>query len=187
MTIGIELLRADKGGNPELVRESEKRRFRSGELVDAVIDLDKQWVTAKFNTDQKRKEIGKLQNTITERKKTSKGQDKCEDLLKEKEKLQAESAELDKFTEELIEKRDSTLGKIGNLVHDSVPISQDEDKDNRVDSLWGVPRSFEGIKYQTNGFRPHFELLDMIGAVTLALVKMCLVVEATSSLDQVYF
>jgi seryl-tRNA synthetase len=165
MTIGIELLRAEKGGNPELVRESERRRFRSGELVDAVIDLDKQWVTAKFNTDQKRKEIGKLQSTITDRKRSSKGQDKCEDLLAEKTKLEAESAELDKITEELIEKRDVKLGMIGNIVHDTVPISQDEDKDNRVDSLWGVPRSFEGIKYQTNGFRPHFELLDMIGAV----------------------
>eukprot|EP00419_Tripos_fusus_P022323 CAMPEP_0172716918 /NCGR_PEP_ID=MMETSP1074-20121228/69757_1 /TAXON_ID=2916 /ORGANISM="Ceratium fusus, Strain PA161109" /LENGTH=471 /DNA_ID=CAMNT_0013541731 /DNA_START=108 /DNA_END=1523 /DNA_ORIENTATION=- len=165
MTIGIELLRADKGGNPELVRESEKRRFRSGELVDAVIDLDKQWVTAKFNTDQKRKEIGKLQNEITARKRSSKGEDKCEDLLSQKQKLEAESAELDKVTEELIEKRDAKLGMIGNIVHDSVPVSQDEDKDNRVDSLWGVPRSFEGIKYQTKGFRPHFELLDMLGAV----------------------
>eukprot|EP00971_Amphidinium_carterae_P269359 5343737-Amphidinium_carterae.1 len=36
MTIGIEELRADKGGDPERVRDSEKRRFRDGKLVDEV-------------------------------------------------------------------------------------------------------------------------------------------------------
>eukprot|EP00409_Alexandrium_fundyense_P004274 CAMPEP_0185902984 /NCGR_PEP_ID=MMETSP0196C-20130402/2208_1 /TAXON_ID=2932 /ORGANISM="Alexandrium fundyense, Strain CCMP1719" /LENGTH=58 /DNA_ID=CAMNT_0028621931 /DNA_START=170 /DNA_END=343 /DNA_ORIENTATION=+ len=58
MTIGIELLRKDKGGDPDMVRESERRRFRDGKLVDEVIELDKEWVVAKYNTDQKRKEIG---------------------------------------------------------------------------------------------------------------------------------
>uniref|UniRef100_A0A7S1QH77 serine--tRNA ligase n=1 Tax=Alexandrium catenella TaxID=2925 RepID=A0A7S1QH77_ALECA len=168
MTIGIELLRKDKGGDPDLVRESERRRFRDGKLVDEVIDLDKQWVTAKYNTDMKRKEMGKVQAQITERKKTSKGQDKCEDLVAQKEKLEEESAALDKESDKLLELRDKKLGSIGNIVHDSVPVSQDEDKDNRVDGMWGVPRSFEGIKYQTNGFRPHFELLEMIGAVNFA-------------------
>merc|ERR1719424_2072488 len=57
------------------------------------------------------------------------------------------------------------MGTVGNIVHDSVPVSQDEEKDNKVVSKWGVPRSFEGIKFQTNGFRPHYELLEMIGAV----------------------
>jgi len=168
MTIGIELLRKDKGGDPDMVRESERRRFRDGKLVDEVIALDKEWVTAKYNTDQKRKEIGKVQSAITERKKTSKGQDKCEDLVTEKTRLEGESAQLDKLSDDLLEQRDLKLGRIGNLVHDSVPVSQDEDKDNEVVSLWGVPRSFDGIKYQTNGFRPHFELLEMIGAVNFA-------------------
>lgn len=168
MTIGIELLRKDKGGDPDMVRESEKRRFRDGKLVDEVIDLDKQWITAKYNTDMKRKEIGKLQATITDRKKASKGSDKCEDLLAEKTKLEEESAELDKQSDVLLQQRDKKLGCIGNIVHDSVPVSQDEDKDNKVTSLWGVPRSFDGIKYQTDGFRPHFELLEKIGAVNFA-------------------
>jgi len=165
MTIGIELLRQDKGGDPEKVRESERRRFRDGKLVDEVVGLDKQWVTAKYNTDQKRKEVGKVQASITERKKSSKGQDKCEDLLEQKAKLEQEALDLEKQSDELLELRDKKLGTIGNIVHDTVPVSQDEEKDNRVDSKWGVPRNFEGIKYQTNGFRPHFELLEMIGAV----------------------
>ena len=36
MPIDINLLREDRGGNPELVRESQRRRFASVELVDQV-------------------------------------------------------------------------------------------------------------------------------------------------------
>jgi len=164
MTIGIEILRKDKGGDPDKVRESEKRRFRDTKLVDEVIDLDQQWIKAQFNTEQKRKAVGKVQDQITERKKSSKGQDKCEDLVAEKTKIEAEVEELKKVSDDLLEKRDKKLGNIGNIVHDSVPVSQDEDKDNEVVAKWGVPRSFTA-KYQTNGFRPHYELLEMIGAV----------------------
>merc|ERR1719409_390212 len=55
------------------------------------------------------------------------------------------------------------LGKIGNLLHSSVPVFEDE-KDNERVSIWGKPRVFTA-KYGTNGFRPHFELLEMLGAV----------------------
>lgn len=165
MTIGIELLRDDKGGNSEAVRESERRRFRDGKVVDEVIALDKQWVKAQFDTDQKRKEVNEVQKVITDRKKTSKGADKCEDLLEKKTKAEAEVEECVKKSDELLVARDKKLLTIGNIVHDSVPISQDEDKDNKVVTLWGTPRDFGAVKYQTNGFRPHFELLEMIGAV----------------------
>jgi hypothetical protein len=36
MPIDVNLLREDRGGNPELVRESQRRRFASVELVDEV-------------------------------------------------------------------------------------------------------------------------------------------------------
>jgi seryl-tRNA synthetase len=165
MTISIDLLRADKGGDVEAVKESERRRFRGPELIDAVIDLDKQWIKAQYNTEQKRKEVGKVQAEITERKKTSKGSDKCEDLLAKKEELEKEVADIQKISDELLEHRDKKLGSIGNIVHDSVPVSQDEEKDNKVTSLWGTPRSFEGMTYGSDGFRPHFELFEMLDAV----------------------
>lgn len=41
--LDINLFREEKGGNPELVRESQRRRFASVEIVDEVISLDKQW------------------------------------------------------------------------------------------------------------------------------------------------
>eukprot|EP00933_Yihiella_yeosuensis_P082537 TRINITY_DN96451_c0_g1_i1.p1 TRINITY_DN96451_c0_g1~~TRINITY_DN96451_c0_g1_i1.p1 ORF type:complete len:529 (+),score=141.95 TRINITY_DN96451_c0_g1_i1:184-1587(+) len=165
MTIGIDELRKDKGGDPEKVRESERRRFRDGKVVDEVLALDGDWIKKKFDLDNKRGEVNKVQTQITQRKKDSKGADKCEELLKEKEAKEAEVAKVQAEADELLEKRDEKLGRIGNLVHDSVPVSQDEDKDNEVVAKWGVPRDFGGKKYMTNGFRPHFELLEMIGAV----------------------
>eukprot|EP00931_Biecheleriopsis_adriatica_P103970 TRINITY_DN7873_c0_g1_i1.p1 TRINITY_DN7873_c0_g1~~TRINITY_DN7873_c0_g1_i1.p1 ORF type:complete len:467 (-),score=140.00 TRINITY_DN7873_c0_g1_i1:57-1457(-) len=164
MTIGIEILRS-KGGDPEVVRRSEKARFRDGKLVDKVIEMDELWVKQKFAVDQKRKEVNQVQNEITEKKKSSKGQDKCEDLVAKKTALEAEVADLTTTANDTMAARDKALGSIGNIVHESVPISQDEDKDNEVVATWGVPRSFEGKKFQANGFRPHFELLEMIGAV----------------------
>ena len=40
MPIDINLLRVSRGGNPDLVRQSQKNRFASVELVDEVIELD---------------------------------------------------------------------------------------------------------------------------------------------------
>jgi seryl-tRNA synthetase len=175
MTIGIQILREGKaGGDPERVRASEKKRFRDPKLVDDVIELDQQWVKAQYNTEQKRKEIGVVQKSITERKKADSA-DKCEDLMKQKSELEGEVADLVKESDTLMEKRDTKLGLIGNLVpstkeedekegHSDLAVFKDEDH-NLVVGKWGVPRSFDGLKYGTNGFRPHFELLEMLGAV----------------------
>jgi len=160
MTIGIKVIREE----PDRVRESERRRFRKPELVDEILGLDDQWKKAQFQTEQKRKEVGKVKESIKQRKLANK-QDQCEDLVAEKTKIEAEVADLEKQSDELLEKRDKKIATMGNLVHDSVVISQDEDKDNEVVAKWGIPRNFGDVKYQTNGFRPHFELLEMIGAV----------------------
>ena len=40
MPIDINLLRVSRGGNPELVRQSQRNRFANVELVDEVIALD---------------------------------------------------------------------------------------------------------------------------------------------------
>ena len=40
MPIDINLLRVSRGGNPDLVRQSQRNRYASVELVDEVIELD---------------------------------------------------------------------------------------------------------------------------------------------------
>jgi seryl-tRNA synthetase len=51
---------------------------------------------------------------------------------------------------------DSMVGKVGNLVDLSVPVSQDEDKDNEVIHTWGTPRDPAGLLN-------HHDLLWRIG------------------------
>jgi len=34
---------ADKGGDPEVIRESQRRRFADVSLVDKVLELDSKW------------------------------------------------------------------------------------------------------------------------------------------------
>ncbi len=40
MVLDITLFREEKGGNPNLVRESQKRRFANVDLVQEIIDAD---------------------------------------------------------------------------------------------------------------------------------------------------
>lgn len=42
--IDINLFRVEKGGNPDLVRESQRKRNASVDIVDEIISVDKHWV-----------------------------------------------------------------------------------------------------------------------------------------------
>jgi len=46
--------------------------------------------------------------------------------------------------DELVQRklRDKMVGSVGNLVHDSVPIDNDE-KNNKIERTWGKPRDLK--------------------------------------------
>lgn len=43
MVLDIDLFRVEKGGNPDLIRESQKKRYKNVELVDNVVTTDEKW------------------------------------------------------------------------------------------------------------------------------------------------
>ena len=51
LSLDMDLLREEKGGRPDLVRENELNRFKSVERVDKIIELDKRWRQTRFNGD----------------------------------------------------------------------------------------------------------------------------------------
>jgi seryl-tRNA synthetase len=51
MPIDINLLRKEKGGEPDKVRESEKRRFVEEDHVSSVIEIDELWRKANYNME----------------------------------------------------------------------------------------------------------------------------------------
>ena len=50
-SLELDLLRVDKGGKPDLVRENQKKRFKSVERVDKIIELDDLWRQLRFSGD----------------------------------------------------------------------------------------------------------------------------------------
>jgi len=48
MVLDIELFRADKGGDPEKIRESQRKRFKDVTLVDKVVEADTRWRKCEF-------------------------------------------------------------------------------------------------------------------------------------------
>ena len=133
--LDINLFRTEKGGNPDIVRESQKKRCpTAGEkqdaalaAVDGVIALDKQWREQQFKLEALRKELNTTSKAVGVKKKAKENAD---ELIATTKQLKADIAASTETAAELEGSRDTLLGGIGNLVHDSVPVGDDEAKDN---------------------------------------------------------
>ena len=80
MPIDINHFRKEKGGDPEIVRASQRARFADETIVDKIIEADAALRQAKFDHESLRKQKGDIGREVAKRKKESKGQDKCEEL-----------------------------------------------------------------------------------------------------------
>jgi len=132
----------EKGGNPEKIKESQRRRYAPEEAVDEVIALYEDHrkskyalgsstlsqsanfiCTAQYSVAQTNTKINEIQKQIGAKKKAKEDAD---DLLKQK----AELGEEKKNLIELAAAKDVTLkkkiGTIGNIVHDSVVVNDNE-------------------------------------------------------------
>ena len=70
--LDLLLIRADKGGNPELVYDSQKKRFKSTEIVDKSIALTKEWKDLRSKADTAKMNLNATQNEIKKKKKNLK-------------------------------------------------------------------------------------------------------------------
>ncbi|CAH2221523.1 serine--tRNA ligase, cytoplasmic [Pelobates cultripes] len=161
MVLDLDLFREDKGGNPELVRETQRKRFKDPALVEALLTSDTAWRKCRFQSDN----LNKMKNLCS---KTIGDKMKKKELVGDSDALPENAQNLDQLTAEtlgamtvtqikrlrvLIDKaieatdterirleaeRFESLREIGNLLHPSVPISNDEDNDNKVERTWGV-------------------------------------------------
>ena len=43
MVLDIELFRADKGGDPNKIKENQRKRFKDVSYVDKVVEADTKW------------------------------------------------------------------------------------------------------------------------------------------------
>jgi len=153
MPIDINWLRVDRGGDPEKVRESQRRRYASVELVDEIIALDNKWRSLTGDIDNLKKNKNSVQKAVGEKKK--KGEE-CDEMVLEVKRIGEEIVLKEQEQDSVKTTIDSMLGKIGNIVDDSVPVSNDEDAHNLVLRKWGTPRDPAGLLN-------HHDLLWRIG------------------------
>lgn len=140
MVININILREEKGGNPEEVKQSEIKRGRDGKVVDEIVDVDKKWRTAMFNMEQAKKECNIINKEIGDRKKKDSKCD-CSDLVEKATSFKQQIPILEKDMNSYAKIRDTLLHKIGSIVHSSVFVSNDE-ANNKVLRSWGIPKRF---------------------------------------------
>jgi len=131
--LDILLFREERGYDPEAVRVSERARFRSAELVDEVINLDKEWRERQFAVERMRKDVNKVQDGIKKKKmEVAKSEAKVAleketaELLAEKSRLEEAKLALEKEAVECRNAMEAKLRLVGNLVHESVPVDNNE-------------------------------------------------------------
>ncbi|KAL9253669.1 Serine--tRNA ligase-like protein [Drosera capensis] len=173
--LDINLFRADKGGNPEIIRESQRRRCADVAIVDEIIALDLEWRRRQFLLEDARKQLNSLskevarlkivmaeKNAIEKIKKTGETKEliakikaDIEEKIKETGETKVLIAKREKDVDEVYDRLKEKLLVVGNLVHDSVPVSDDE-ANNTVIRTWGEKRVEPKLKN-------HVELVELLG------------------------
>jgi len=160
MVLDLDLFRDDKGGCLKKVIDNQKKRFSDVKLVENVVESDNSWRKCRFSLDN----LNKMKNLCSKsiglkmKKKEPVGSDDSlpEDLpdlqsltaddlnkltvtqiKKVRAKIEEQVISCNEELQKLDEFRSFNLREIGNLIHDSVPISNDEDADNKVERTYG--------------------------------------------------
>lgn len=180
MVLDIELFRADKGGDPAKVRENQAKRFKDVTLVDRVVEKDTEWRKLRFRADL----LNKLKNVCSKeigekmKKKEPVGDDETvpeeitsnidgldQEKLKEltvtqikriRVMIDDQMKENDRLLLETEAARNDALREIGNMLHESCIVSNNED-DNGVERTSGDIESRK--KYS------HVDLVVMVDGV----------------------
>jgi len=122
--LDINLFQIEKGGNPEIIRDSQRKRFADVETVDKVLTIYDEWKKVRFQLDQINKQMNQVQKAIGLK---FKNKEDPTELKEEKINLEKEKSSLIELEKRKEEEWKKPLMTIGNLVHHSVPVSDNED------------------------------------------------------------
>jgi seryl-tRNA synthetase len=177
MVLSIDLFRQEKGGDPEKMRENQRKRFKDPGLVDIIVAKDEEWRKVRFNMDTFNRLKNMTSKAVGEKMKAkeSQGEDATlpETVTKDLVALTAEQLkeltivqlkELVKLLAQEMETcsaallaaetaRNEALKEMGNMLHESVPVTDNEDF-NRVERTFG--------DCETRKKLTHVDLVEMI-------------------------
>lgn len=148
----------ERGGNPEKIRESQRRRHAPVEVVDEVIEMfeDHRKTQYAAGTEMGAK-LNKVQKDMGLNKKNKGDPAEFEKLKQEKDDLTKEKKRLEEVAEEKYAALLKKVKSIGNYVHDTVPLSDNEDN-NRLERDWAP----EGTTPEKKDCLSHHEVLTRL-------------------------
>lgn len=178
MVLDLNLFRSDKGHDPKKILENQKLRFKDLNLVETVISRDTEWRRRRNDGDNLNKLKNVCNKVVGEKMKRQEALG-CEnetvpyDIASDLQNITA--IRLNELTVNQIKKvkilidtaiadndqaliiaekiRDSALREVGNHLHSSVPVSDNEDE-NKVERTFG--------NCTAQGKYSHYDLIYMI-------------------------
>jgi seryl-tRNA synthetase len=157
MPVDISYFRTDKGADLNTIIQSQKARGADFEICNTISKLDQEWRVAGFNINKLNQKINSVQKDIG---KLMAKKENSDELRANKASLESDLEIAKKAEKDLAIKLADLLKTVGNIVHTSVPIFQDE-KNNVVIRKWDSSTKLANV----NAKYHHFELIDKIGAV----------------------
>ena len=142
--------------NPELIFDSEKKRFRSTENAEKVIEYDTLWREGERRLNTLRAEKNKLSKSFKQAKKDG----NMEEVIAKSKEVAQEIKDLSAKNAEYLELRDDYRYKVGNVIDEDVPISDTEDDNVIVRKVGDLPEfDFEALN--------HVDLIEKIDGADL--------------------
>jgi seryl-tRNA synthetase len=160
--ININLLRSE----PEKFRSSEQRRGHDPSIVDNILRFDEQWRSALKEVENLKHKRNVVSEQINQAKKSN-NQKLAEEKIKEMKTVAEDIRRMDAEMISILEKRNTELKKVGNLLHHSVHLGKDE-QDNATLRKSGQPPQF------SFPIKDHIELglsLDLLDLDTASKVS----------------
>ncbi|MCJ1421350.1 Cytosolic seryl-tRNA synthetase [Xylographa parallela] len=144
----------DKGGDLQKLRESQRRRYAPEAIVDDVVALFEDMKKTRYAATQIGTQINATQKDIGAKKKAK---EDANELLQKKATLEKEKKVLDDSVAEKDSILQRKIGTIGNYVHDSVPVNNNEDHNPTIRD-WAP----DGVKVEKRDCLSHHEVLTRI-------------------------
>lgn len=160
MVLDLDLFRTEKGGDVDKIRKNQEKRFKNVALVDTVVDCDTKWRELRFAADNLNKSKNVCSKAIGEKMKKKEdpgGEASVPEGISEnicsitiddlrpltvnqikliREVIDKKITENDAAMTQLEKQRNEALREVGNHLHWSVPVSNDEDE-NKVERTFG--------------------------------------------------
>ena len=142
--------------NPDLIIESEKKRFRDTTNVENVIKYDNLWREGETKLNELRQKKNKLSKSFKQAKKDG----TIDEVIAESKAVAAEIKEITAKNEEYKQLREDYRYKVGNIIDEDVPISDTEDDNEIIRTVGDIPE-FD--------FKPlnHVDLINKIDGADL--------------------